>query len=91
MLGYAVLALLYWLGLRFKPEKRWMAWLLAVMYAMTDEVHQSFVSGRHPSIWDVMIFDNSGALISLWVSNQIWKKKRPEHLGPVVDKTNTHN
>src|ERR1043165_6879517 len=65
MIGYGVLALLYWRALDFERNKRWLAWLLVLLYAITDEFHQSFVSGRHPTIRDVMIFDSLGALISL--------------------------
>src|SRR5215211_7617679 len=65
MVGYALLALLYWRAFDLKKEKRWVAWLLVILYALTDEFHQSFVPGRHPSVWDVVIFDNIGALISL--------------------------
>ncbi|MGZ9220815.1 MAG: VanZ family protein [Anaerolineales bacterium] len=67
VIGYAILALAYWHAFRMQENKRWLAWLLAVLYALTDEFHQSFVAGRHPSIWDVLIFDNLGAMISLWI------------------------
>jgi len=77
-LGYAVLALLYWRAFDFKKEKRWIAWLMAVLYAVTDEFHQSFVSGRHPAILDVIIFDNLGALLSLWLVDVYRKQKRPD-------------
>src|SRR5688500_2016145 len=56
MVGYALLALLYWRAFEWKEERRWIAWLLAVLYAVTDEFHQSFVPGRYPSIWDILIF-----------------------------------
>src|SRR5215208_1872873 len=69
MIGYALLALLYWRAFDLKKEKLWIAWLLAVLYAVTDEFHQSFTPGRHPSPWDVLLFDNFGALISLWLAN----------------------
>jgi VanZ family protein len=59
-------------------KKRWLAWLLAILYALTDEFHQSYVPGRHPSIWDVLIFDNIGALSSLWLANKYIKQKRPD-------------
>jgi VanZ family protein len=62
--AYAILALLMWRAL---PSGRWvwaLAWLVAVLYAGSDEWHQSFVPGRHPSPWDVVI-DASGALAGL--------------------------
>ncbi len=69
VIGYAMLALSYWYAFRMQGNKRWLAWLLAVLYALTDELHQSIVPGRHPSIRDVLIFDNLGAIISLWVTS----------------------
>jgi len=38
------------------------AWLVATLYAITDEWHQSFVPGRGPAVLDV-ILDSSGALL----------------------------
>jgi VanZ family protein len=70
MLGYGFLALCYWVGFEFRREKRGLAWGLALAYAVTDEFHQSFVPGRHPSIWDVVIFDNLGAILGLWFGNR---------------------
>jgi VanZ family protein len=67
MVGYASLALSYWYAFRMQEDKRGLAWLLAVLYALTDEFHQAFVPGRHSTIWDVLIFDNFGAIISLWI------------------------
>lgn len=65
MLGYAMLAWSYWYALDTIPYKRWLVWLFAILYAVTDEYHQSFVTGRYPSAWDVFVFDNLGALIAL--------------------------
>jgi VanZ family protein len=42
------------------------AFLLGVAYAITDEVHQHFVSGRHSSPIDVAI-DSTGVLIGVLV------------------------
>jgi VanZ family protein len=72
-LGYGCLALSYWVGFEFRREKRGLAWGLALAYAVTDEFHQSFVPGRHPSAWDVVIFDNLGAMIGLWFFDK-WRK-----------------
>jgi hypothetical protein len=85
--GYAILALLYWRAFEFKDGKRWATWLLALLYAITDEFHQSFVPGRHPTISDVMIFDNFGVLISLWLVTQYRKQKRPDLFQPIAEQT----
>jgi len=84
VIGYAILAFLYWRAMEFGKDKRWIAWLLALLFAMTDEFHQSFVSGRHPTIWDVILFDNLGALISLWFIDRYRKQKRPDPYHPIV-------
>jgi VanZ family protein len=65
-----------------------LCWLLAVFYAVTDELHQSFVPGRHPSLWDVILFDNFGALISLWLTTKFEKQKRPDPIHPIVEEIN---
>ena len=65
MLGYGLLALAYWFGLRFEKRSWWLALLLAVVYALSDEFHQSFVPGRHPSWVDALVIDGSGASIAL--------------------------
>ena len=70
MVGYAMLSWSYWCALDRNPNKRWIAWLGAILYAVTDEYHQSFVIGRHPSAWDVLVFDNLGALIALSVAGR---------------------
>lgn len=85
MIGYGLLALSYWRAFDFKAEKRPIAWLLAVLYAVTDEFHQSFVLGRNASIWDVLIFDNFGALISLWLIALYRKEKRLVSIRPVAE------
>ena len=80
VIGYALLAFWYWYALGMDKSKRWLVWLLAILYALTDEYHQTFTAGRHPSIWDVLIFDNIGALISLWLTTLYLKRKRPDRL-----------
>ena len=84
MLGYAILAVSYWRALGFRRENRWLAWCLSILYAVTDEFHQSFVPSRHPSIWDILLFDNLGALISLWIVS-LYKTQRSDSLGPIVE------
>jgi VanZ family protein len=64
-IGYGFLALSY---LKALPKRNYfLAWLFSLMYAITDEFHQTFVPGRHPSIIDVIVFDNIGAMVALWI------------------------
>ena len=49
---------------------------LAVTYAISDEYHQSFTPGRHPSVRDVAI-DASGAFAFLGIAFSL--KKRRDH------------
>ena len=72
VLGYGLLALAYWYGLRFDRRRMWLVLLLVVFYALTDEFHQSFVPGRHPSWMDVLVFDGGGAVIMLGLL--IWRQ-----------------
>lgn len=65
--GYAVLALSYYFALPRRLSKGYrfvMAWLMALLFALSDEYHQSFVEGRNSTIRDVMI-DGAGAGIAL--------------------------
>lgn len=66
MFVFGVLAVLFWRALaeaaiRFAPL---LAWILASLYAVTDEFHQGFTGGRHASPVDVSI-DSLGALLGL--------------------------
>ncbi len=77
MTGYGLLAVAYWYGMHLNKNLGWLAFLLAILYAMTDEFHQTFVSGRHPSWVDVLVFDASGALIGLFLS--AWRQARKKN------------
>src|SRR3954447_10873224 len=60
---YALLCFLWWRALRTKLDRvaaLVIAWTIATLYAVTDELHQSFVSGRHATWVDVAI-DSMGA------------------------------
>ncbi len=71
MLGYGLLSEAYWHGLKWNKKLAGWAWILAVLYAITDEFHQSFISGRHPSLFDVFLFDATGAAVALWITLRI--------------------
>ena len=57
-------------GGRNRQRVGWLSWLIAVLYAATDELHQSFTPGRTPLVTDVMI-DSFGA--ALGVRLAIWR------------------
>ena len=79
VLGYALLALAYWFGLRFERRLWWPALLLALIYAASDEFHQSFVPGRHPSWVDALGIDGGGAATALGLA-YMWLGKRSDSL-----------
>jgi VanZ family protein len=85
MIGYGMLALAFWRMFEFKGDRFLLAWLLAVLYALTDEYHQSFVPGRHPSLFDALVFDALGALIALWLAALYLKIKRPDQKDSVLE------
>jgi len=74
IVGYGLLALSYWRGFGWNRSRMAHAWGLAVAYAVTDELHQAFVPGRHASVVDVMLFDAVGAALALWLRE--WRTKR---------------
>lgn len=85
VIGYAMLAISFWRAFDFRNKSRWLPWLLAMLYAMTDEYHQSFVAGRHSTAFDVLIYDNIGALFCVWLASLLVKQKQPDSTGLVVD------
>jgi len=77
MAVFGILALLLWRAVAAttawrRPRARALA--LAVLYATTDELHQGFVAGRHPSAVDVAI-DAAGALIAVVAVALIWSRR----------------
>jgi VanZ family protein len=82
-LGYGLLALAYLRGLKGKgnevvSRQLFIAWVLATLYSATDEFHQSFVPGRYPSAFDVLI-DTVGAATALMIPQKLLQlKKRSE-------------
>ncbi len=70
-IGYGLLALMCWRGFGFAPRRIWHAWVIAVLYAVTDEGHQAFVPGRHSSAVDVFLFDGLGAAAGLWIAHLV--------------------
>jgi VanZ family protein len=70
MAEYGILAFLIWRAIfpsiKINPSRTY-AWsgALSLLYAISDEIHQSFVPTRHPSIYDILI-DGIGIGVMLY-------------------------
>ena len=63
--------ILFWLLVRGPMKERpYLALMLCVVYALTDEGHQTFVPGRTASLYDVAL-DSTGALFSHFLTTAI--------------------
>ncbi len=63
--------ILFWLLVRGPmKERRYLALMLCVVYALTDEGHQVFVPGRTASLYDAAL-DSTGALFSHFLTTAI--------------------
>ena len=60
--------------------RKWIAaaWIITVLYACTDEIHQLFVPGRAGMVTDVMIDSIGVTLISIIL---LWRVCRGEKKG----------
>jgi VanZ family protein len=74
---FGILAALVWFALaRTALPRPWAgAFAVTVLYAITDELHQGLVAGRHPSPVDVGI-DAAGALIVIAVVLFVLRTRR---------------
>lgn len=81
MIGYAGLGLLWWraLAARLSVSARRrlaLAFLLTMLYAISDEYHQTFVPGRSGNLIDVLI-DAAGAGLAFWQLRR-WQNRPDE-------------
>lgn len=82
-ISYAVLGALYVRALATGALSRMTlrlvapAVLLALLYGLSDEFHQSFIPGRHPSVSDI-VADTLGALAGACVAAAVgaWIRRR---------------
>ena len=79
VVGYALLGLSYLNALAprgvIPPQTARIAVLLAVLYAVSDEVHQVFVAGRGAGARDVLI-DTAGATLGVGVGLRLRRPGR---------------
>jgi VanZ family protein len=73
MAEYALLCFLWWRALRLVATRRMaigLAAAAAFLYAVSDEIHQSFVAGRHGTPVDVAIDSVGIAIASLLIARR---------------------
>ena len=73
---YAILMFLLYMSLEKLVSNKYRVWwsvLLSVLYASSDEWHQTFVVGRHGAIGDVVI-DSIGILVMMFLI--FWQTKK---------------
>jgi len=66
--AYAVLVVLWLRALETRlpaGPAGWLALVITVLYAISDEYHQTWVPGRNGTGVDVLV-DTAGALVGLW-------------------------
>ncbi|MDR4949759.1 VanZ family protein [Neobacillus cucumis] len=76
VLTFGFLAFLFWKSFELYRFSYIIAWVLTVLYAMTDEYHQSFMPGRVSSLKDVFIYDSTGAFLVLLITFLMKRKNR---------------
>ena len=70
---FGVLAILWARVLGERRHALLFAFLLTMLYALSDEFHQAFVPGRYPDLWDLLSDALGAALaLALWA----WWRRR---------------
>jgi VanZ family protein len=94
VLEYAVLYVLFFRAVMntYPKEKRFRwyvaAFCLTVLYALTDEIHQTFIPTREGRLRDVII-DAGGAGIA-WITLYQLQRKMPKVLENLLVRLHTH-
>ena len=87
MAVFGILALLVWRALATTTRVHWTelwALVLTVLYAISDELHQGAVDGRHASALDVGI-DSVGAVIAIVIAGLATARRRAGPDDPLHD------
>jgi VanZ family protein len=71
---YGLLGFLLCRGLGWARWHWVLAWIVAVVYGVTDEIHQSLVPGRDASPWDALA-DAAGGLMGVVLSIRFFSGK----------------
>ena len=79
VLGFGLVWALRATRLKFhRSMVMWTAAVAALLYGISDEIHQGFVPGREPSVYDV-IADGVGSFIGAWTAVRLARRLRHEY------------
>jgi VanZ family protein len=71
---YFILGILVYNMLKFYNKRIWIAIIICLLYAISDEFHQMFVPGRSAQVLDVFI-DTLGSSLGVFLLNMVKKYK----------------
>ena len=76
MAVFGLLWFLWWRALAYDPNRR-ISVLITIAYAVTDELHQTTVDGRHGAPADVLI-DSAGIALAMLVVHVHGRRRRSD-------------
>ena len=74
ILGFFALGAMKTTADGYRPFQPWLAVILVTVYGVLDEIHQHFVPGRSPELYDVMA-DAAGGMLGVWLSYRFVKSR----------------
>jgi VanZ family protein len=74
VIEYAVLFLLLSNALKPSQKRFQNAFIIGLLYAFSDEIHQLFTPGRGGSLRDVLLFDNLGLILGWLATKRFFNK-----------------
>jgi VanZ family protein len=72
--AYGVLGLCLAFATHQSAVAPWIGALLGVLYGASDEIHQSFVGGRTPDVFD-WVADAAGVLLATWLYTRYIRRR----------------
>lgn len=92
---YSLLTYLLYINIKIKRMKYVIIWLIVVLFAFTDEMHQYFIIGRSGRLNDVILDSFASLLtlffifsITLWKNKKRQKRAKNERIAPIQKSLN---
>jgi VanZ family protein len=79
-LFFSLLTTVIYLNLKEKRKRLFLSWVYATLFALTDEIHQSFIIGRSGRAMDIGL-DSLASLLTILL---IWQMIKVEKVTTLV-------